>query len=93
MPGFVGGEIVTVEISMLMSGLSVAFAVYFGIVNHKRTGKRDARQDATEMTTVIVKLENIGTGIAEIKAELSDIKNDVKENRERIIRLETKQEN
>ena len=78
---------------MLMSGLSVAFAVYSGIVNQKRTGKQDARQDATEMTTVIVKLENIGTGIAEIKAELSDIKNDVKENRERIIRLETKQEN
>ena len=40
------------------------------------------------MTTVIVKLENIGTGITEIKSEMTNVKNDIKEDRERLIRVE-----
>ena len=78
----------TIEVALLISGVSVAFGVYSGIKNLKRNEKAEVKQDASEMTTVIVKLENICTGIAEIKTEMNNVKNDIKEDRERIIRVE-----
>ncbi len=78
----------TVEVALLFSGISLAFAIYSGITNLKRNKSTDDKNDATEMTTVIVKLENIGTGITEIKAEMNNVKNDIKESRERIIKVE-----
>jgi outer membrane murein-binding lipoprotein Lpp len=78
----------TVEVALLISGVSVAFGIFAGISNIKRNQKIDDKKDATEMTTVIVKLENIGNGITEIKSEMSNVKNDIKEDRERIIRVE-----
>jgi peptidoglycan hydrolase CwlO-like protein len=78
----------TIEIALLISGISVAFSIYFGITNNKRNKKKDDQQDASQLTTVIVKLENISTGITEIKAELNNVKNDRKEDRETIIRLD-----
>jgi outer membrane murein-binding lipoprotein Lpp len=82
------GYRMSIEITILISGISVAFAIYFGIKNSKRNEKEDIKSDASQLTTVIVKLENISTGITEIKTELCNVKNDVKEDRERIIRVE-----
>lgn len=78
----------TIEVALLISGVSVAFGIFAGVVNLKRNQKIDDKKDATEITTVIVKLENIGNGITEIKNEISNVKNDIKEDREKIIRVE-----
>ena len=78
----------TIEVALLISGISVAFSVFAGISNLRRNQKLDDKKDATEMTTVIVKLENISTGITEIKSEISNLKNDIKESRERLIKVE-----
>lgn len=78
----------TVEVALLISGVSLAFGIYSGISNLKRNQKADAKQDTAELTTVIVKLENIGNGITEIKSEMTNVKNDVKDDRERLIRVE-----
>jgi outer membrane murein-binding lipoprotein Lpp len=78
----------TIEVALLISGVSVAFGVFAGISNLRRNQKLDDKRDATEMTTVIVKLENISTGITEIKSEMSNLKNDIKESRERLIKVE-----
>lgn len=78
----------TIEVALLISGVSVAFGVFAGISNLRRNQKLDDKRDATEMTTVIVKLENIGIGISEIKNEMINVKNDVKESRERLIKVE-----
>lgn len=78
----------TIEVALLISGVSVAFGIFAGISNIRRNQKIDDKKDATEMTTVIVKLENIGNGITEIKSEINNVKNDIKEDRERIIRVE-----
>lgn len=80
----------SVEVALLISGISVAFGIYAGIVNLRRNQAADTKADASQMTTVIVKLENIDTGIKEIKDEMSNVKNDVKECRERIIKVEEK---
>ena len=49
----------TIEVALLISGVSVAFGIFAGISNLRRNQKLDDKRDATEMTTVIVKLENI----------------------------------
>ena len=78
----------TIEVALLISGVSLAFGVYSGISNLKRNQKQDDKNEASQLTTVIVKLENIGTGISEIKNEISNVKNEGRESRERIIKVE-----
>lgn len=75
----------TIEVSLLISALSVGFAIYMGVSNMKRNKATDDRKEATEMTTVIVKLENISNDTREIKNELRSVRNEVGELRERVI--------
>lgn len=78
----------TVEVALVISFLSVGFGIWSGVSNVRRNEKNDTRNDASELTTVIVKLENISAGITEIKSELNNVKNDRKEDREQIIRMD-----
>ena len=78
----------TIEVALIISFVSVAFGLWSGIVNIKRNSKNDTKSEASELTTVIVKLENIGNDITEIKSEMKSLKTDLKETRERIIKCE-----
>lgn len=79
----------TSEIALLIfSGLSFAFAVYQGVVNMKRDRSTDDKKEAVDMTTVIVKLEYIGTGISEIKADMQNTKDEMRQLRDRVIKAE-----
>lgn len=78
----------TIEVAILISGISLAFGIISGLSNLTRNKKLDDQSESSQLTTVIVKLENIGTGITEIKGEMSNVKNDIKESRERIIKVE-----
>ena len=49
---------------------------------------KNNKEHTTELTTVIVKLENIGSGIADIKTEIAGLKNDQKEDHDRLIKVE-----
>lgn len=48
----------------------------------------DSRRNTTELTTVIVKLENISNGIKDIKAEIADMKDDIKNDHDKLIQVE-----
>lgn len=78
----------SIEVSILISAVSVAFALYSGISNMKRNNKQDTANDAAQLTTVIVKLENISSGVTEIKSELKNVKNDIQDLRDRLIIVE-----
>ena len=78
----------TIELTILISGISMAFAVYFGIANVRRNRSIDERKSAVDMTTVIVRLEGIAESLTEIKYEMGAMKNDLKETLERLIRAE-----
>lgn len=67
--------------SIFLAGLSLLFSAYVYL-----SGKNE--DSTTELTTVIVKLENIGMGITEIKKELESIKDDQKDDHERLIKVE-----
>ena len=66
----------------LISFASLLLAAYVFLHNSNK-------ENTTELTTVIVKLENIGAGITDIKAELAGLKSDQKEDHDKIIKLES----
>lgn len=50
---------------------------------------KNNKDNTSELTTVIVKLENIGAGITDIKAEIANMKTDQKEDHDRLIKVES----
>lgn len=68
-------------ISIIISGITLLFSLYVFSQNN-------TKQDTTELTTVIVKLESIGSGITDIKAEISALRDDQKDDHDKLIKLE-----
>jgi hypothetical protein len=82
----------TIELSLLLSGISIAFAVYFGITSKKRTEKKDIQEEmeekATTNTMVIIKLENIADDLKEIKRENRENREEMQRLSERVVKVE-----
>ena len=78
----------TIEVALVISAVSLAFGIYQGVSNMKRNSKYDIKTDASQLTTVIVKLENIGNDITEMKGDLRDVKVDIKDHSERLVKAE-----
>ena len=78
----------TVNPSLLLSLLSLVLSAAVGLFGIRRSRRSDDRADSAQLTTVIVKLENIGKDVSEMKTDLKDVRDDVKDHGERIIRLE-----
>ena len=74
--------------SVLISALSLIVAVIVAVSNIFNRSSQDTRQSASQITTLIVKLENIADGIGEIKSDMRNIKGDVQELRDRLIIVE-----
>lgn len=55
-----------------------------------RSFAKDSKSNNVELTTVIVKLESIGSDITEIKKDIRSVKADLKEHSDRITRAEQK---
>lgn len=72
---------ITIEISILISGISVAAALYFGISTKNRNTKKDTQEEASKDATVIVKLESIQTSMIEMKADMKNYSEEIKEMR------------
>jgi archaellum component FlaC len=77
----------TVEVSLLIAGISLAFGLYQGISNLKRNQRYDNQKDTTAITTVTVKLEIILEELREIKVEFSGAKKEIREIRDEMITL------
>ena len=71
--------------SIVLSIISVLIAAASFVVNRRKDNKADDQKEAIEITTVIVKLENISKDTTDIKNELRNIRNEVGELRERVI--------
>ena len=70
-----------VSIPIVISAITFLFSLYVYL-------NGNSKANTTELTTVIVKLENIGNGIADIKSEIANMKTDQKEDHERLIKVE-----
>ena len=69
-------------VPIIISVLSLLLAAYSFL-------SRNNKENTSELTTVIVKLENIGNGISDIKTEIASMKNDQKEDHDRLIKVES----
>ena len=82
----------TIEISLLLSGVSVAFAIFFGICSKQRNEKKDTQEDAEQRATtdtmVMVKLENIADDLKDIKRESRENREEMKSLRDRVVIVE-----
>ena len=78
----------TIEVALVISVISLIFSIIVGVSGMKRNEKTDNQQEASNLTTVIVKLENIGDDIKEIKTDMRDVKNDIQNHAERLIKAE-----
>ena len=78
----------SVKIALVISILSVFFAIFFGAINMRRNQKNDDKQEQSDMTTVTIKLESIKADTNEIKNDIKSVKTDVRHNSESIIRLD-----
>lgn len=77
-----------IDLSTIISVVSVTVAVIVMVTNIKRNSSRDNRQEASNLTTLIVKLENISEGVNEIKSDMRNMKSDIQDLRDRLIRVE-----
>ena len=76
------------EGSTIISLCSLIIAMVVAFSNIRNKNYVNDRESASQITTLIVKLENIADGINEIKSEMKSMKSDVDDLRERLIRVE-----
>lgn len=69
-------------IAIIISLVSLIYTMY-------KNNSNKNTENTAEMTTVIVKLENIGNGIGDIKSEIASLKNDQRDDHDRLIKAET----
>lgn len=75
-------------IPIAVSILSLIVSAIVGFSTIKSRNSSDTKQETTQLTTLIVKLENINDGVNEIKADMRNMKDDVRELRDRVIKVE-----
>lgn len=78
----------TIELALAVSVISVIFAVYFGLAGLRRNKTKDDKENAADMTRLEVKLDSISSGIAELKEDFKHQRNELREMRERLVRVE-----
>ena len=78
----------TIEISLLIGIVSVAFAVYFGLKSNRRNDVKDIEEKATRDATMLVKLDSISDDVKTIKNDMSNINKKVETISERVTIVE-----
>ncbi len=83
-------EIATVIsiIALIVTIISVSFAVYFGLKNSKRNDGADIEKKAYEQASINVKLDQIGGDVRDIKYDVTGVKKDFQLLNERVIKVE-----
>ena len=74
----------SIELTVLLSVVSVSFAIFFGLKSARRATKADDQKEATDMTTVAVRLETIRDGVNEIKSEMKSLRDELKSVRDEV---------
>lgn len=67
----------TIEVSILISVISVSFAVFFGISNNRRATTDEIEKRTIEHTRTDMKLDEIGRNVSDIKYDISATKKEV----------------
>ena len=80
-----------IEYTIIISFISVVctvIGVSIGLGNLRRNSKLDDKHESAQLTRVEVQLEHIDKNVCSITHDMSDIKSEIKEQRERMVRVE-----
>jgi len=80
-----------IEYTVIITFITVActvIGVSIGLGNLRRNSKLDDRHESSQFARVEVQLEYIAKNVNEILCDMNDIKNEIKEHRDRILRAE-----
>lgn len=77
-----------VQITVWVSIVSVAFAIYFGLKSNHRNDTKDIEEKAARDARIIVKLDSISDDVKGIKNDISNINNKVDAMSERVTIVE-----
>lgn len=80
----------TIEISaaIIISVFSLAFSVFMGLKNNKRTDAKDVAERVADSTRINVKLDTINSATQEIKEQMLSLVKEVQVHGERLIKVE-----
>lgn len=78
----------TIEVALLISIVSVAFSIFFGLKNSKKSDEKDIAEKIARDTRTDMKLDEISKDVKEVKETVRTIQNDVKDHEGRIAKLE-----
>lgn len=77
-----------VEIAVLISIVSVAFSVFFGLKNNKRSDTKDIEERVRNDTRINLKLDNISQTTQEVRNEVTSMREEIKLHNDRLIKVE-----
>ena len=66
-------------IAVIISAVSVAFAIYFGLKSNRRSDVKEIEERVARDTTLNIKLDDISGDVKDIKYEMSETKRKVNE--------------
>lgn len=78
----------TIEVALLISIVSVAFSIFFGLKNSKKSDEKDIAERIARDTRTDMKLDEISKDVKDVKETVRNIQNDVKDHEGRIVKLE-----
>ena len=77
-----------IEVALIISCLSVAFSIYFGLKSSKRTDIKDIEEKVAENTKINMKLDEINRNTNDIKYDITSVKKDIQKHSEQLILLD-----
>ena len=80
----------TVFITITVSVIALVISAVSVFTNMRRANKKDDKDASAQMTTVIVKLENIGDDIKDVKTDVRELRGDMMNHTERLAAIEQK---
>lgn len=78
----------SVELTLLISVISVCFSIGFGLKNSKRTDSKDIEERVKENTRINIKLDNIIQDTRDIKTEVAEMRKSISSHDSKIASLE-----
>ena len=78
----------TIEVSLLVGIVSVAFAIYFGLKSNRRNEVKDIEEKAARDTKINIKLNDISSDVKDIKYDISATNKKVEEIDKRVVIVE-----
>lgn len=78
----------TIEVALLVSFLSAAFSIYFGLKNSKHTDVEDIERRAAESAKTNAKLDSISSTVNDIKYDISATRKDVQTLSEKLVTVD-----